>query len=171
MNSSSHSFAQSRVSCNISSRDHDCIRDYDCTSYDISRKDESRQKLIVCHWNYGRVQVARSGHNWLCRFDEIHQLEMRFTARLLGRGRRGTISGILRRTAGEGHATLLDFTTREVARESFRWRVQSLPLLVQITFRTLNLFRGRGCRLRARARIRRWNFCLAFCLPSILFLI
>lgn len=60
------------------------------------------------------------------------------------------------------HATPLDFTTREVARETFRWRVPSLPLLVQIAFRVLNLFRELGRRSSARARSRRWNFCLAF---------
>jgi len=50
----------------------------------------------------------------------------------------------LRKTTGEGHATPLDFTTREVARESFLKSSEFTPLLVQIAFRTLNLFRARG---------------------------
>lgn len=86
---------------------------------------------------------------------------MRFTARPLGRGRRA-ISDIC-----EGlpeRDTPLDFTTREVVRETFHWRVWSLPLLVQITFRTLNLFREVGCRPLLRARVKVLRF-----LPSILF--
>lgn len=88
-------------------------------------------------------------------------LEMRFTARSLGRGRR-TISDICGGLPERD--TPLDFTTREVVRETFHWRVWSLPLLVQITFRTLNLFREVGRRPLLRARVKVLRF-----LPSILF--
>lgn len=77
---------QSRVSCGPCV--HDCTRDHGCTSYAISREIKSRHELIVFRWNHGRVQAARSECNRLCQFDEIHSLGMRFSARLLGRGRK-----------------------------------------------------------------------------------
>lgn len=66
-------------------------------------------------------------------------LEMRFTARPLGRGRRA-ISDICGGLPERD--TPLDFTTWEVVRETFHWRVWSLPLLVQITYAKL-IPRGR----------------------------
>lgn len=89
------------------------------------------------------------------RWDSL--LGTRFTVRPLVLGRRAISDIYEGDRRGEGHAMPLDFTTRRVARETFCWRVRSLPLLVQIAFRTLNLFHevGRPFALAcARARVR-----------------
>jgi hypothetical protein len=154
-------FVQSRDSSDISLCVHGYIRDHDCTIIVILSAEMEN------HVRNSLYSIGITGEFKQWGQDTTDFVDsMRFT-------RSGCVSRhvfsdevgghnlwYLRRTVGEGHATPLDFTTREVARESFLWRVRSLPLLVQITFRTLNLFRGRGCRVRAR--IRRWNFCLAF---------
>lgn len=124
------------------------IPDHDCIAYAVSYKEHHVRSSLCTIGITGEWQVVRLERNRLGRFDEIHSLGMRFTARPLGRGRRAIsdiCEGLLERN------TPLDFTTREVVRETFRWRVRSLPLLVQITFRTLNLFREVGRRPLAHA--------------------
>lgn len=103
-----------------------------------------------CVWNHWRMASSeiRTQLTLSIRWDSLARDAFHGTS---SRTRSEGNLWYLRRTTGEGHATPLDFTTQEVVRETFRWRVRSLPLLVQITFRTLNLFREVGRRPLARA--------------------